>query len=55
MTQNAANITRKKNSTGLIFDYSLDTFEDLYFYAWAAMLTVSALAVVLFLVVVYVL
>ena len=54
MTQNK-NVTRKNNSTGIIFENTIDTFEDLYLYAWAAMLTGSALAVVLFLVVVYVL
>ena len=53
MTQNTA-LTRKKNNTGIIFENTIDSFEDLYLYAWAAMLTGSALAVVLFLVVVYV-
>ncbi len=54
MTKNAS-FTRKKNSTGALFDYTLDSFEDFYLYAWVAMLTGVALAVVLFLVVVYVL
>lgn len=47
--------TRKNNSTGIIFDYSLDTFEDLVFYLYAAMLAGASLSVVLILVVVYVL
>ena len=47
--------TRKNNSTGIIFDYSLDTFEDLVFYLYAAMLAGALLSVVLILVVVYVL
>lgn len=47
--------TRRNNSTGLIFDYTLDTFETFYFYAWVAMLASVALSVVLYLVAVYVL
>lgn len=43
------------NSTGALFDYTVDSFEDLYLYAWVAMLSGTALAVVLFLFVVYVL
>lgn len=43
------------NNTGALFDYTVDSFEDLYLYAFASVLTGSALAVVLFLVVVYVL
>lgn len=54
MTKNQQ-ITRTNNSTGAVFDYTLDTFEDFYLYAWGAMLTGVALAVVLFLIVVYVL
>lgn len=46
---------QKNNSTGALFNYTVDSFEDLYLYAWAAMLTGSGLAVVLFLFVVYVL
>ena len=47
--------TQMNNSTGLIFDYTLDTFEDFYLYAWVAMLGSVALSVVLYLVAVYIL
>lgn len=46
---------RKNNSTGIIFDYTVDTFEDLYLYAWVAMLSGALLSVFLMLFVVYVL
>lgn len=48
-------INRKHYKREPFFDYTLDTFEDFYLYAWVAMLGSVLLSVVLFLVVVYVL
>lgn len=43
------------SSTGQIFDYTLDTFENVYPLLWFAGLSGAMLAVILFLAVVYVL
>lgn len=40
---------------GIEIDYTVDSFEDMYLYAWVAMLTGVTLAVALFMFVVYVL
>lgn len=53
MTKNTS--TQTNNSTWLGFDLTLDTFADVYGLLFAAVLTGAALAVILFLVVVYVL
>jgi len=53
MTQN--HNTRKHYKREPLFDYTLDTFEDFYLYAWMAFLGSILLNAVLILVVVYVL